>query len=232
MATTTNATRTVAAVFDSRKQSENAVLELQKKGFTCDDISVVANRNTGEFPDETAPGKGAEIAADAGIGAAIGGIGGLLLGFAGLAVPGVGPLLVAGPIIATLSGMGIGAAAGGLVGILTDAGVPKDEAHFYAEGVRRGHVLVTIHTDESRAEEARAILDQSGAVNLEDRASAWRQRGWTGHDAEEQPLSADELRRERDYFAAAHEQGDEWGTLTERPQPPAGRARIYNRESK
>ncbi len=211
----TSASKTVVGIFDSMNQAENAVRALESAGISRGDISVVANKNTSGSDEttgsETATTAGAShVATDAGIGAALGGVGGLLLAFAGLAVPGIGPILVAGPILAALGGAGIGAVAGGVIGALTEAGVPEDEAHYYAEGVRRGQVLVTVHTDESRADQARQVLDSSGAVDVESRASEWRDRGWSGHNAGAEPLSADELRRERDYYSAADRQGNEW----------------------
>lgn len=221
MATIT-ATKTVVGVFDNMDDAQNVVRELENAGFSREDVSVVANKNsTGQdvtsgtgfedAVDTAAPeDKTAHVASDAGVGAALGGIGGLLLSFAGLAIPGVGPVLAIGPIVAALSGAGIGAVAGGIIGALTEAGIPEDEAHHYAEGVRRGHVLVTIRTDESQAERARDIMDQHGAVDVDQRASSWRERGWTGHNPGAEPLSADELRREREYYSAFERQGEEW----------------------
>jgi uncharacterized membrane protein len=226
MATIT-ASKTVVAVFDSMDDAQNVVRELENAGFSREDISVVAHKDTsGQAQTDTgatAPitDTTAHVASDAGIGAALGGIGGLLLSFAGLAIPGVGPVLAIGPIVAALSGAGIGALAGGIVGALTEAGIPEEEAHQYAEGLRRGHVLVTVRTDEVRADRARDVMDAQGAVDIEGRASSWRERGWTGHNPGAEPLSADELRREREYYSAFERQGDEW-TREEREQRPTG----------
>jgi hypothetical protein len=156
------------------------------------------------------------VAADAGIGAALGGVGGLLLSFAGLAIPGIGPILAAGPIIAALGGAGIGAAAGGLIGGLTEHGVPEEHAHHYAEGVRRGDILITVRTEGDRAERAAAIMDDNGAVDIDHRVADWKNRGWERHDTSAEPLSADEIRRERSYYNAAQQQGDEWRDETRR----------------
>src|ERR1700730_15965399 len=169
MATIT-ASKTVVAVFDNMDDAQNVVRELENESFSRDDISVVARKDAGATATPT--DQTAHVASDAGIGAALGGIGGLLLSFAGLAVPGVGPVLAVGPIVAALSGAGIGALAGGIIGALTEAGVPEEEAHRYAEGLRRGHVLVTIHTDADRALEARDIMDSHGAVDVEGHASS------------------------------------------------------------
>jgi hypothetical protein len=121
---------------------------ISQRRVSRDDISFIANKaGTGEWTEPARPDqrdmidagdKVSNVAGDAGIGAAIGGVGGLLLSFAGMAIPGVGPVLAAGPIVAALGGAGLGAAAGGLIGVLTESGIPEDEAGLYAEGVRRG----------------------------------------------------------------------------------------------
>ncbi len=234
----TTASKTVVGIFDSMTEAENAVRALESAGISRDDVSVVANseaansgaasKNTGGSAETAGSGLAttgtpSSVAADAGIGAALGGVGGLLLSFAGLAIPGIGPILAAGPIIAALGGAGIGAVAGGVIGALTEAGVPEEEAHYYAEGVRRGQVLVTVKTDETRADQARQVLDSNGAVDVEGRASEWRDRGWSGHNPGAEPLSADELRRERDYYSAADSQGREW-EREELEQRPTGSA--------
>ncbi len=209
-------TRTVVGVFPSMDDAQRAYDDLVSEAFTLDEVSVIANKSgTSEWAGRmTAAGRpgdaGSEVAADAGIGAALGGVGGLLLGFAGLAVPGVGPVLAAGPIIAALGGAGIGAAAGGLIGALTEGGVPEEEAGVYAEGVRRGDILLTVHASGNRADRASEILDRDGAVNVDDRVSSWRSRGWARHDVSAQPMSDEELRRERSYYSAAEKQGDRW----------------------
>jgi hypothetical protein len=229
----TSASKTVVGIFDSMSEAENAVRALEGAGIARDDVSVVANKNvTGSSENTGTETAGTDtagttsagnVAADAGIGAALGGVGGLLLSFAGLAIPGIGPILAAGPIVAALGGAGIGAVAGGVIGALTESGVPEDEAQYYAEGVRRGQVLVTVHTDENRADQAREILDSNGAVDVEGRASEWRNKGWSGYNAGAEPLSADELRREREYYSAADRQGDEW-RREEREQRQTGSA--------
>ena len=104
-----------------------------------------------------------------------------LLGWALLAIPGIGPIVAAGPLVAALTGAGIGAVAGGLIGALTDVGVPEEEAGYYAEGVRRGGTLVTINAEDSMADQAIDILEDHNAVDVEQRASAWKQSGWTGY---------------------------------------------------
>jgi len=211
----TSSTNTVVGVYDTMNEAEDAVRALQDQGFSRDEISLVAKRSHSK--DKTA-----DVAADAGLGAALGGIGGLLAGLAGASLPGIGAIVAGGPVIALLGGMGIGAAAGGIIGVLVEAGVPREQADTYAESVRRGHVLVTLKAGgEDRAERACEIMDSHGAVDVERRASSWRQRGWTGYNPGAEPLSADELRREREYYGAAEQQAEEWANLSEREKQGA-----------
>jgi hypothetical protein len=130
-------------------------------------------------------------------GAVVGGGAGLAASLAGLAIPGIGPIIAAGPIVATLAGAGTGAVAGGLIGGLVDLGVPETDAEYYAEAVRRGGALVTVRADESRAEEAADIMRSRGAVDIERRVERWREQGWERFDAGAQPYTTDEIRRDR-----------------------------------
>lgn len=114
------------------------------------------------------------------LGTVLGGGAGLLAGLGLMAIPGVGPVVAAGWLVATLTGAGVGAATGGLLGALTGAGLSDSEAEHYAEGVRRGGTLVTVRTDESRAERVTALLAEHGSIDLDQRAQNWRSEGWTG----------------------------------------------------
>ncbi len=120
-------------------------------------------------------GAGTGAVAGAGTGAVVGGGLGLLAGAAGLFIPGLGPVLGMGPMLATiLGGAGIGAVAGGLSGALVNEGVPETDAANYAEGVRRGGTLVTVVADdEAAADRAADLLDQAGAYDVNERAATW-----------------------------------------------------------
>jgi hypothetical protein len=162
---------------------------------------VVANKNAAGYDTMDDSDKASNVVADAGIGAAIGGVGGLLLSAAGaLTIPVIGPILAAGPIAAALTGAGIGAAAGGLIGALTESGIPEEDAKYYAEGVRRGDVLVTVKANETQADRVCDILDRHDAVDVDDRVQNWKSRGWGGWSDSNQPYSADDLRNERGYY--------------------------------
>lgn len=203
MATATN-TRTVVGVFNSVTDAQDAVRELESAGVPRTDISIVANKNAVGYDtlkDTANRDKASDVIADAGIGAAIGGVGGLLLSAAGaLTIPVIGPILAAGPIAAALTGAGVGAAAGGLIGALTETGVPEEQARYYAEGVRRGDVLVTVRTNNALEHTVCDILERNNAVDVDDRVAGWRDRGWSGWREDAAPLSDDEYKRERAFY--------------------------------
>ena len=110
-------------------------------------------------PDDSNAGAGAKRGAVAGT--AVGGGLGLLAGIGALAIPGVGPVVAAGWLVATLAGAGVGAGAGGLLGALTGAGVGEEESHVYAEGVRRGGSLVSVRVPDGREAEVAALMAPS-----------------------------------------------------------------------
>jgi hypothetical protein len=173
--------KTVIGSFDSADDADRATRDLRDVGFADTDINlVVSNVRQGDADTELpAMGDGTgPVAKGAVAGGVLGGAAGLAVSLAGLAIPGIGPLLTAGPIIATLAGAGAGAVAGGVIGSLTELGVERKEAELYAEAVRRGGTLVTLRTDESRADEASAILRKAGAIDISRRAEDWRATGW------------------------------------------------------
>jgi hypothetical protein len=163
---------------------------------TSTDEGRLANRDRGAADDASGAAAGAVT------GGVVGGAAGLAASLMGLAIPGIGPIIAAGPIVATLSGAGVGAVAGGLIGGLTDMGVSDTDAQYYAESVRRGGALVTVRADDSRAERAADIMREHGAVDIERRAEQWRERGWTGWNDTAQPYSTEEIDRERDLYGA------------------------------
>ncbi len=179
--------KTVVALFDDMNHAQMAVRELQDGGFRREDISLVASDATREGMRSEGTGDTGEAVATgaiggAGIGAALGGVAGLLVGLGALTIPGIGPIVAAGPIAAALAGAGMGAVAGGLVGALVGLGVPEDEAGYYAEGVRRGGTLVTVQTSDEMANRAADALNRHHPVNIKQRASSWRESGWRGFD--------------------------------------------------
>jgi len=193
--------KTIVGLFDDFTDAQGAVQELANKGFSRDNISLAANDATGEYAKSTASSaEWSGTATGATTGAAVGGIGGLLLGLGALAIPGIGPIIAAGPLVAALTGAGIGAMAGGMIGALTDVGVPEEEAGYYAEGVRRGGTLVTINAEDTMAEQVIDILENHNAIDVQQRASAWKQSGWTGYSPKAEPYTTEEITRERERY--------------------------------
>lgn len=195
--------KTVVGSFNSYAEAQKVVQELADNGIARNDISVVANDATGEYsksgvPQNAAHDTGSRAGTGAVAGGAIGGAAGLIAGLAGLAIPGIGPIIAAGPIAAALAGAGVGAVAGGLIGGLTSIGVPEEQAGYYAEAVRRGGALVTVRADEDDADRVAEIMNRYGAVDIDRQAAAWRKQGWAGFDASAQPLDADQVNRERE----------------------------------
>ena len=130
--------KTVVGSFDNYSEAHGVVEELVNIGVPRDEISIVANDTDGRYTrSDTTAGDAGRTASGAGkgavVGGAIGGAAGLAAGLAGLAIPGIGPIIAAGPIAAALAGAGAGAVAGGLIGGLTHVGVPEEDAHYYAE---------------------------------------------------------------------------------------------------
>jgi hypothetical protein len=183
--------KTVVGVFDTEEAAKQAVEALVRAGISRSDISLVAADARGEYarraPGEEGDDRGDRATTGAAGGAVLGGVLGLLAGMTTLAIPGIGPIIAAGPIAAALTGTalgaGVGAATGGLIGYLTGAGVPEEEAGYYAEAVHRGGTLVTVHASDAEADRAVRILDESGARDIEEMAAEWRRGGWTGAEA-------------------------------------------------
>jgi uncharacterized protein (TIGR02271 family) len=177
--------KTVVGLFDDRTAAQSAVRELLAEGFRGDEVSVVSKKPDGkgvevEYVEEDGHEQIEDMAKGAGTGAAIGGAAALLLSLTALTIPGIGPVLAAGPLAALIAGAGIGATAGGLVSGLTRLGVEGDDAHSYAEGLKRGGTLVTVNTDNHHADLAVNLMRRLGAVEIDKRAAEWREGGWQG----------------------------------------------------
>jgi stress response protein YsnF len=188
---------TVIGLYDRFQDAQDAASALVSAGFRRENISVVAADTEGKFKKYVGEDVKEGAATGAGIGAVIGGLGGLLVGVGALAIPGIGPVLAAGPIAAALAGAGVGAATGGLIGALVDAGIPEEEANLYAEGVRRGGTMVTVTTREEHADEAVQIMNRFHPVDIDERARMWRSEKWNRFDPKGQPYTQSDFERER-----------------------------------
>ena len=198
--------KTVVGSFDTVSEAASAARDLRAAGFLDSDVSVIANnqqRPADSTVKVTEPDKVSGTATGIVAGGALGGAAGLAVSLMGLAIPGIGPILAAGPIAAALAGAGAGAVAGGLIGGLTDLGVNETHAEFYAEAVRRGAALVTVRADESRADEAEQIIRRHGAFDIEERVLQWKSAGWKGYDPRSEPFTFEEIERDRTQWHAA-----------------------------
>ncbi|GMO16928.1 MULTISPECIES: hypothetical protein [Bradyrhizobium] len=201
-------TVTISRLYDNYSDAERAVTRLEGAGVAHSDISIVANNSDNWYGsrsgkvdrdrdgvDDRAEGAGT----GAGIGAGLGGAAGLLAGLGLLAIPGLGPVVAAGWLASTAVGAAAGAATGGIVGALTQAGVSKEDASRYAEGVRRGGTLVTARVPDQDRARLDALLHEK-SVNLQDRSMAWQKTGWSDFDAASPPLSPEDIGRERELY--------------------------------
>ena len=183
-------TKTISRLFDSFREAEGAVDALERMGVPHGDISLIAQNSSGAHSHRVSDkhGAGEDAAAGATAGGAIGAAGGFLAGLGFLVIPGIGPIVAAGWVASLLAGLAAGAAvggaAGGFVGVLTHADIPEDEAHIYAEGVRRGGILVTARVDEREAAAAEAMLIGMNAADIRARGRAYREEGWAPNYAE------------------------------------------------
>jgi hypothetical protein len=200
-------TKTISRLYDSYTEAQRAVTDLEAAGVPHSNISIVANNSDEWYGNDSKVDRdhdGKDDRAEgartgAGIGAGVGGAAGLLTGLGLLAIPGVGPVVAAGWLVATAVGTAAGAATGGIVGGLTQMGVSQEDADVYAEGVRRGGTLVSARVEDAQATQYEAVLDRS-AVNIQDRGAAYRKSGWTSFDPAAKPYGADEVRKERQAY--------------------------------
>ncbi|MFZ6656450.1 hypothetical protein [Undibacterium sp. TJN19] len=165
----------IYCIATNRVQAENIVDNLKLAGFSSGDISVLFPDQTGtrDFAHEqnTKLPEGAATGGVAGMG--VGAILGWLTGIGTLAIPGVGPFIAAGPIMAALSGAALVGAAGGIIGGLVGMGIPEYEAKLYDGKIRGGNVLISVHTENSdRAGIAKDIYKKAGAEDINSTSEA------------------------------------------------------------
>lgn len=184
--------KTVVGLFDRMLKAEDVIQQLSSAGIERNQISLVAAEPQGIHAGHEHEARG--TLSGAGTGVAIGGITGLVFGLGALAIPGVGPIVAAGPITSALSSAGIGAVAGGLLGALTGMDVPEQDAAYYAEGVRRGGALVTVHADNNEvARRAEDILKRAGAEDVRERVEEFRSGNWPGFRGQNPPPESQQV---------------------------------------
>lgn len=200
-------TRTIVAVYNNFDHASRAVTDLKNAGFTRNDISLIANDAKGHYKGylegkpiqrDVKPAEGAVA------GATFGALTGALVGLGALVIPGVGPVIAAGPLAAALTGGAVGATAGavtgGITAALVDIGVHEAEAAYYAEGIRRGGTLVTVKSTDAMADKAVSILRNHYPVDMERTVQNWRSQGWRGFDPNAKPYDYNAYRIEEVFF--------------------------------
>ena len=159
----------IVGVFYKEREASQAIEELKSQGFLTEDISVIGrNKDDIESISEETGTKAPEgMASGAATGGLLGGVTGLLAGIGALAIPGIGPIVAAGPIAATLAGAVVGAGTGGLVGGLIGLGFPEDEAKTYDKYVDEGHILVMVEADSTQANTVYSVFRSHNSANAD-----------------------------------------------------------------
>jgi uncharacterized membrane protein len=161
--------KAVIGIVETHAQAESIVGQLQNAGVATSDISVLFPDKAGtkDFAHEHNTKAPEGAVAGASTGGVIGGTIGLLAGIGALAIPGVGPLIAAGPLMAALSGAAAGAAVGGIAGALVGMGIPEIEAKSYEGKIRGGNILLAVHLENADARKrAEEILERGGAHDV------------------------------------------------------------------
>jgi hypothetical protein len=159
----------VFGIYSTRTSAENGISDLRENGFPRTDVSVLLPENLGtrELTTDKATKAPEGAAAGGSSGALIGGALGWLVGIGALAIPGLGPFIAAGPIVAALAGVGVGGAVGGVAGALVGFGIPEYEAKRYEGRLQKGGVLLAVHCDTSaEIKLAKEALKRTGAEDI------------------------------------------------------------------
>jgi len=164
-----NKRTSVLGIYSSRDSVGHAADALVRAGFAASNISVLLPENLGPQSIGTEKASKAPEGAATGAtsGAVLGGGLGLLVGIGALAIPGLGPFIAAGPIVAALAGMGVGGAVGGLTGALVGMGIPEYEAKRYEGLIQKGGILLSVHCDNSdEIKRAKELMKGTGAADI------------------------------------------------------------------
>ncbi len=161
--------KAVFCIASSETLASTIVAQLKAAGFSNNDISVLLPDKSGtrDFAHEQHTKAPEGAATGAGTGGVLGGVLGWLVGIGSLAIPGLGPFIAAGPIMAVLAGAGVGAVVGGLSGALVGMGIPEYEAKRYEGKIKEGNILISVHSENSEERErAKDIFQRAGAHDV------------------------------------------------------------------
>ncbi|OAS19710.1 general stress protein [Paenibacillus oryzisoli] len=159
----------IIGVFNTEEEAIRVINQLKAEGYHSEELSVVGrDRDDLDHIEEATETKAEEgLATGAATGGVLGGVTGLLVSIGALAIPGLGPILVAGPIVATLTGAAAGASVGGLAGALIGLGIPEKDAMDYDKYVHNGKVLVLVDSDAERAHRAYRVFSEHNSLNAD-----------------------------------------------------------------
>lgn len=161
--------KAIFCITKTEAQAVSIVDQLKSAGFSSNDISVLFPDKSGtrDFAHEQNTKAPEGAATGAGAGGVLGGAFGWLLGIGALAIPGLGPFIAAGPIMAALGGAAAGAALGGVTGALVGLGIPEYEAKQYEGKIKEGNILISVHTEDSaERDRAKTIFERAGAEDI------------------------------------------------------------------
>ncbi|RCX17445.1 uncharacterized protein (TIGR02271 family) [Fontibacillus phaseoli] len=211
----------IVGVFASDQDASNAIRDLQVLGYDTNDISVIGKNkdDINSIHDETGTKAPEGIATGAATGGLLGGVAGLLAGLGALAIPGIGPIIAAGPIAATLTGAAVGAGAGGLVGGLVGLGIPENEAEEYNNFVKHGRILVMVDATDAQERQVYNVFRDHHSLN------AHNYRAGNDSNGIHRSVSEEEVRETREPAGTFYQ---EMATL-DRPQ---GQVRDYGSEDR
>lgn len=191
-------TSTILATFDNVDDALDAISELSESGYNRSDLGLALydpkNQYAAYIDNDVTGEEGASF------GAVMGGLFGAVVGLAAITVPGIGPVIAAGPLAAAagaLAGAGIGAASGavtgGITGSLVKLGIPQEDTDYYAESLRQGAALLTVTAHEFDSDRAIHIVRKYHPIDVDRRVAQWRARGWEGFDPMTEPFTARQL---------------------------------------
>ncbi len=198
----------LVALYSDTNNARQAVEALVSGGFDRAQINIVANNIGDHATTHDGVIDNTVDAVPAGKGAGFGAVVGTVVSLGALLIPGIGPVIAAGPLLALL---GVGAASGAITGGLTAAliktGVTDEDANYYAEGIRRGGSLVSLVVEDAQVSGAEEILNRYNPVNVDEVANYYRESGYKGYNTDAEPYTAEEIALERERLLQLNQSG-------------------------
>lgn len=188
-------TTRLIALYDDMQDVRAAMEDLLDNGIASSNVSILTNNIDDRYTEYI---EGYNHDMTAGEGAVTGALFGTFTGVVMAMVPGIGPVLGLGTLLASAGiGAAAGAVTGGLVAALIESGVEEDEANIYAEAIRRGGILVTVTVPEAMEDDVEDILEDNGAIDVEELGEYYRSTGWIGYDEAAPAYSRDQFNADR-----------------------------------